>query len=280
MRVDAHQHYWSIERTDYGWLTPDKGILYRNYGPEDLKPLLARYGFDATIAVQAAPSVEETLYLLRLGEAEPTLAGVVGWLDLTNPRLERDFVKLLEHPLFVGIRPMIQDLPDGWILQDAVVENIRMLSEADFPIDLQARPRHLPDLIRLAERVPKLRAVIDHLAKPEIDHGAWLPWSESFAELAGHEGIFAKISGFSAEPGREWKLEEARPYVRHALEAFGPDRVMFGSDWPVCLESSTYDAILQATIDIVPDSWTEEHRDDLLGKNAEKFYKLSLAPVK
>ncbi|MFC3798641.1 amidohydrolase family protein [Cohnella sp. GCM10012308] len=275
MRIDAHQHYWSIARTDYGWLTPDKGILYRNYGPETLVPLMSECGIDATIAVQAAPSVEETRYLLRLSDSEPTLAGVVGWLDLTDPQMEREFVKLREHASFVGIRPMIQDLPDGWILQDTVVANIRMLADADFPIDLQARPRHLSDLIRLAERVPKLRAVIDHLAKPEIDRGAWLPWSERIAELAGHDGMYAKISGFSAEPGREWKLEEARPYVRHVLEAFGPARVLYGSDWPVCLESSSYHDVLAAAVDFVPDDWTQEERDALFGTNAETFYKVA-----
>ncbi|MFD2334176.1 amidohydrolase family protein [Cohnella sp. GCM10020058] len=276
MRIDAHQHYWSIERTDYGWLAPDKGILYRDYGPEALKPLLTQHGFDATIAIQAAPSTEETRYLLCLSDAEPTLAGVVGWLDLTDPQMEREFVKLRAHPLFVGIRPMIQDLPDGWILQDAVAANIRLLSDAEFPIDLQARPRHLPDLIRLAERIPKLRAVIDHLAKPEIDdRGAWSPWSERIAELAGHDGIYAKISGFSAEPGRQWRLEEARPYVRHVLETFGPNRVMYGSDWPVCLESSSYQDILGAAFDFVPEDWTQEDRDALFGTNAETFYKIA-----
>ncbi|THF75323.1 amidohydrolase family protein [Cohnella fermenti] len=275
MRIDAHQHYWSIGRTDYGWLTPDKGILYRNYGPEELKPLLSQFEFDATIAVQAAPSVEETRYLLRLGETERTLAGVVGWLDLTDTQMERAFVRMREHPLFVGIRPMIQDLPDGWIVQDTVAGNIRLLSDADCPIDLQARPRHLPDLIRLADRVPKLRAVVDHLAKPEIDRSAWLPWSQEIAELAGHGGIYAKISGFSAEPGRKWGLEDARPYVRHVLDTFGPNRVMYGSDWPVCLESSTYPAVLQAAVDFVPSGWTGGDRAALFGKNAAAFYNVA-----
>lgn len=275
MRIDAHQHYWSIERTDYGWLTPAQGILYRNYGPEELRPLLSKYEIDATIAVQAAPSVEETLYLLGLGEAEPTLAGVVGWLDLTDPLMEREFNRMRERPKFVGIRPMIQDLPDGWIVQDTVVENIRMLAEAGFPLDLQARPRHLPDLIRLADRVPKLRAVVDHLAKPEMDRNAWSPWGEQISELAGHEGIYAKISGFSAEPGHRWNLEAARSYVRHVLEAFGPKRVMYGSDWPVCLQSSTYADVLQATADFVPTHWTREDRDALFGLNSAEFYNIT-----
>jgi L-fuconolactonase len=275
--IDSHQHYWSVSRDDYGWLTTEQGILYRDYMPNDLRPELDRLGIRRTIAVQAAPTVEETHFLLGLSDADATIAGVVGWLDFESEGFEKQLNELQKHPKFVGVRPMIQDKPDDWILQRDVVANIRILERRQVPIDLQLRPRLMPAILELIRHVPKLYGVVDHLAKPDIWSGAWQPWAQQIEELAGYPHIMAKLSGMVPEKeGQLWTPEQIEPYAKHVIQAFGPKRIMFGSDWPVCLLSAQYEDVFRLVESLLPAEWNYEQRIDVFGRNAARFYNVGI----
>ncbi len=272
-RIDAHQHYWRTDRGDYGWLTPDTGILYNNYGPEQLRPLLAENGVSRTIVVQAAPTVAESEYLLSLCDEDDSIAGVVGWVDIDSDRFAEDLEQLRRHPKFVGIRPMIQDLAADYMLKPEVLRSLAVLEELQFPIDLLIRPQHLPYAVQALERVPRLRAVVDHLAKPHIAAGTIEPWAEDLAKLARFEQVYCKLSGMvtEAEHGN-WRLEQFVPYVHHAVSIFGTERLMFGSDWPVCLLSAEYGETVRLLHEALPAGLTEEQLGGIFGGNALRFY--------
>ncbi|WP_213584101.1 amidohydrolase [Paenibacillus sp. J2TS4] len=277
-RLDAHQHYWKLDRGDYGWLTPEAGILYRDYLPEDLKEHLQAQSIGQTIVVQAAPTVEETEYLLSLCEQEETLAGVVGWLDLEADDFVEQYERLSQNHYFVGIRPMLQDLPDDrWILRPKVIQALRRLARDEFPVDLLVKPRHLGPVLELMQLVPELRAVVDHLAKPYIKDGIMEPWRTQLKELAQYERVYCKLSGMVTEADLTgWQKEDFIPYVHHVLESFGSERVMFGSDWPVCLLAATYSEVTHLLESCLPESVTESERELIFGHNAAQFYRLKV----
>lgn len=278
MRIDAHQHYWEPRRGDYGWLTPDKGILYDNFLPSRLEPLLQKHRIDCTVLVQAAPTVEETRYMLALSDAHPTIAGVVGWLDFESPQFAEMLDDLRLHPRFVGVRPMIQDLPADWLLRDAVMDNMRHLESLKFPIDLQLRPHLLDSAVKLMEDVPELCAVVDHIAKPVYGQRT-AEWQHAMERLAAYPNTMCKLSGMVPERQESWSVEPWKPYVQCVLDSFGANRVMFGSDWPVCLISATYEQVYDSLNMLLPESWDETMREGVWGRNAAKFYRLMNAEV-
>ena len=274
VRIDAHQHYWKLERGDYGWLTPEFGPIYRDFLPADLKPILARHGIDKTIAVQAAPTVAETEYLLELASAEPTIAGVVGWVDMEADDFEKQLDRLRQNPKFVGIRPMIQDIEDeGWILRPKVRRSLAALEERGFPLDFLTLPRHLPCVLEVLDGHPNLRAIIDHLSKPPIKAGTTHPWADLIRRVGDHPNVMCKLSGMVTEADRKnWTADDLKPYVAHAFDVFGPDRVVFGSDWPVCLLAATYDQVVESLRRALGDRLTPELEPKLFGENAARFY--------
>lgn len=277
MKIDAHQHYWLISRTDYGWLQPEVGKIYADFMPVQLKPLLAEFGFDKSIIVQAAPSIAETEFMLDIAEREPTVAGVVGWLDFEAGDFEAQWRRLCEREKFVGVRPMIQDLPSDWIVREQVLLHMRLLADAGFPVDLQANPRHLPYIVELLERVPHLRAVVDHLAKPPIEEGRMEPWTTHMTRIAAYPNVMCKLSGMVPEKeDAPWRTEAIIPFAQAAIQAFGRDKVMFGSDWPVCLYSATYSQVVELFEACLGSAWTDEEKRDIYGRNAARFYKLRL----
>ena len=274
MRVDAHQHYWKLSRGDYGWLTPDMGVLYRDYLPSDLEPTLKRHSIDKTILVQAAPTVAETDYMLSLAAEHESIGGVVGWLDMADP----DFPKLFEEyrmkPAFVGMRPMLHDLSDdAWVTQPRVLENLRLLAAHDFPFDFLVRPPHLPHVLSVLEHVPNLRAVIDHIAKPDIKAQQFEPWASQLSAIAQHENVYCKLSGMVTEADHaNWRPADLKPYIDHTVECFGLERVMFGSDWPVSLLAGSYDAVIGALEEILGPSLDDAGMAKVFGGNAGRFY--------
>lgn len=276
MRIDAHQHYWRPERGDYGWLTPNAGVLYRDYGPSDLAPHLRTHRIDATVVVQAAPTVAETEYLLSLCAGEPTLAGVVGWIDPEADDFETTLVRLKQSPYFLGIRPMLQDLEDdAFIVRPKVLESLRTLARHDLALDLLVRPRHLPHAAALLAAVPGLRAVVDHIAKPGIAEGAFEPWRSDLAAVAAFPNVYCKLSGMVTEADHShWRREHLEPYIREACLLFGPQRVLFGSDWPVCLLAASYDRVVEALEASLPPEWTDEEKAAVFGANAAAFYRI------
>lgn len=277
MRIDSHQHYWKESRGDYHWMTPAVPVLNRDYLPADLRPSLARHRIDKTILVQAAQTVAETDFLLELAAGDDSIAGVVGWLDMEAADFCEQFQRYRQHPKFIGLRPMLQDLADDrWILRPQVLAALRIVADADFPFEFLTFPRHLPYVQAALETVPHLRAVIDHISKPEIRAGKLEPWKSSMAQLAQHPNLYCKISGMVTEADHEhWSIADLRPYVEHVVECFGFDKIMFGSDWPVCLLAGSYDQVIGAVEQILSSRLNEEGKRKLFGENAARFYKLS-----
>jgi L-fuconolactonase len=236
-RIDAHQHYWHPARGDYGWMPKDDPVLARDYGPADLAPHLAAHGIDATVLVQAAPTVHETEYLLGIADATPSVAGVVGWVDFDRPEERATLERLAGHPKFLGVRPMIQDIADvDWMLRPGVQWGFEAVAELGLTFDALGFPRHAANFLTLFRRHPELRVVVDHCLKPQIRDPApeaFRAWAEGIARLAQQSGAVCKLSGLVTEAGPDWTVADLRPWAEHVLEVFGPERVMWGSDWPV-----------------------------------------------
>jgi L-fuconolactonase len=274
-RIDAHQHFWRLARGDYGWLTPALAPIYRDFDPSDLAPLLARTGIDGTVLVQAAPTVAETQFLLELAAATPFVVGVVGWAPLDAPEAADVVAELAGDPRLRGFRPMLHDLPDvDWMLRPALTPALRALAARDLVFDALVRPAHLPPLRRLLARHPDLRVVIDHGAKPEIAAGRHAPWAEAMAHLARDTRAWVKLSGLITEDGPGWSVARLRPYVDHLLHHFGPERLIFGSDWPVVTLQAGYAEWLAAA-EALLGGLERAARDRVLGENAVACYRLA-----
>jgi L-fuconolactonase len=277
MRIDSHQHYWKAGRGDYHWMTPRVPVLCRDYLPADLLPFLSRHDIQKTILVQAAQTCAETDFLLELATADDSIAGVVGWLDMDSPDFGRQFEQYSTHTKFIGIRPMLQDIPDDrWILRPRVLDSLRLVAEIDFPFEFLAYPRHLPLVLQALDEVPGLRAVIDHLAKPEIRAGKLEPWKNWITQASRHKNLHCKLSGMITEADHQrWSPSDLRPYVKHVVECFGPNRLMFGSDWPVCLLAGSYDQVIAALKGILSPMLNADVERKIFGENAMRFYKLN-----
>lgn len=277
MRIDSHQHYWKADRGDYHWMTPQVTVLCRDYLPADLRPSLLCNGIQKTILVQAAQTRAETDFLLELAATDDSIAGVVGWLDMDSTDFERQFERYRKHAKFIGIRPMLQDIADDqWILRPRVLDSLRLIAEADFPFEFLTYPRHLPFVLQVLDQVPKLRAVIDHISKPEIRAGKLEPWKNWITEVSRHRNLYCKLSGMITEADHQhWSVSDLRPYVEHVVKCFGSDRVMFGSDWPVCLLAGNYDQVIAALKEILSPMLNADIERKIFGENAERFYKLN-----
>ncbi|MBD0378700.1 amidohydrolase family protein [Paenibacillus sedimenti] len=276
MRIDAHQHYWQIARGDYGWITPGLPELYRDFGPEHLAPHLYDHRLDGSIVVQAAPTLAETEFILSLAEKDKSILGVVGWLDLNDPEHRTCFERYSRHPKFVGFRMMIQEMTDSYgILEPHFVKAVQSYAEEDVPVDLLVKSHQLAPLVKLIEQVPGLRGVIDHIAKPRIAESEIEPWLSQMRQIACYPNIYCKLSGMVTEADhRSWKPGDFTSYIRYVLDLFGPERVMFGSDWPVCLLAASYNQVVDILEQALPDGWGERERALLFGGNAKTFYKL------
>jgi L-fuconolactonase len=277
MRIDSHQHYWKADRGDYHWMTPQVPVLCRDYLPPDLHPLLMQHGIQKTILVQAAQTLAETDFLLELAAADDSIAGVVGWLDMQSPDFPRQFQQYRKSAKFIGIRPMLQDIPDDrWILRPQVLAALRLIADADFPFEFLTYPWHLPFVLQALEAVPGLRAVIDHVSKPQIRAGRLEPWKSWIAQTARHENLYCKLSGMITEADhRHWSADDLRPYVEHVVECFGLDRIMFGSDWPVCLLAGSYGQVITVLRELLSPVLNEDADRKIFGANAARFYKLT-----
>lgn len=276
--IDAHQHFWQVGRFDYPWMSPDLGVLYRDYLPPDLEPILQRNQIAQTVLVQASNSITESRWLLELADANSFIAGVVGWVDLTSDEIDSQLDELCAHPKFKGVRHLVESEPhDDWLVQPAVLSGLNKLAGRDLSYDLLVHTRHLKHVLQVAESCPDLRLVIDHLAKPPIARHEIKEWSEALRPLARFPNLQCKLSGLVTEANwTTWQIDDLRPFVDCALELFGVDRMMFGSDYPVCLLASTYDRVLEAFQEILKDL-NDADRDKIFNKNAARFYRLTNA---
>lgn len=274
MRIDAHQHFWSIARGDYGWLTPELAPIYRDFLPEDLFPLIEAAGIGGTVLVQAAPTVAETAFMLSMADTTPFVKGVVGWVDFEAADAPAQIAKLAQHTTLVGLRPMIQDIPDpDWMLRPDLTPAFEALQATNLTFDALTLPQHLGALRALLDRHPDMRVVIDHGSKPLIRDGIMSGWADDMAALARRSQTYCKLSGLVTEAKPDWKTDCLRPYVDHLLNTFGPDRLIWGSDWPVCTLASSYAQWLDAT-DALLSGLAQPDRDTILGTNAARAYSL------
>jgi L-fuconolactonase len=269
--VDSHQHFWRLDRGDYGWLTPALSPIYRDFLPEHLAPQLAQAGVGATILVQAAATVEETRFMLELAREHPFIAGVVGWVDFESDDVTETIAALATDPALVGLRPMIQDIPDTeWMLEEKLAPAFEAMIDHGLVFDALVLPQHLPALLELAARYPDLAMVLDHGAKPPIATGELETWKQAITELARSSPIVCKLSGLvtEARSADEAKLEAS---VEHLLQSFGPARMMWGSDWPVCELVCPYGEWLNVTHTLLGKLKTSE-REQIFSATARTIY--------
>lgn len=279
MRVDAHHHIWELGRRPHSWLdAPELAAVRRDYGPADLAPRLRAAGIDRTVLVQVLADAAETREFLALAAAEPLIAGVVGWADLTAPAIAGTLAELRAGPggdRLVAIRHLVQGEPDpAWLARPDVRRGLRAVGEAGLRYDLLVRPHQLPAAVDTVRALPQQAFVLDHLGKPPIAHGDLEPWAGRLRELAREPNVFCKLSGLvtEADPAG-WTVADLRPYAETALDAFGPERIMFGSDWPVCLVAAPYEEVLLAAEELT--AGLEPHeRQQVFGGTAARFYGL------
>lgn len=270
--IDAHQHFWRLSRGDYSWLTADFGPIYQDFGPDDLQPYLSRHGIKRTILVQAAPTVAETEFMLGIAAQTPFVAGVVGSVDFTAKDAPDMIGALATDPLLVGLRPMVQDIDDDdWLLRDDLAPAIEAMIAHGLVFDALVLVKHLPRLERFVARYPALRVVIDHGAKPQIRSGAFEPWRDAIAPLAADPRIMCKMSGLVTEAGALWTIEDLRPYCDELLALFGPQRIIWGSDWPVVNLAGGYDRWREVTMAALA-TLSDRDRSAILGGNAARLY--------
>jgi L-fuconolactonase len=277
IRVDAHHHVWRLDRGDYGWLQPTPALapICRDFLLEDLEPYLRVSGITATVLVQAAPTVAETRFLLDCARRRPDIVrGVVGWVDLRAPTAIAVLHGLTRNPQLKSIRPMLQDEPDAdWILRPDVQPALRAIAASGLRFDALVKPRNLPSLHEMLRRHRDLRVVIDHAAKPDIAARTWQPWADQIADIATTTSACCKLSGLVTEASAEWSADLLQPYVDHVLVCFGPDRVLWGSDWPVLTLASTYAQWDEASERLLG-ALSAEARAAVRGGNAIRFYGL------
>ena len=274
--IDSHQHFWQVGRFDYPWMTSDLGVLYRDYLPNDLAPILERNGVNQTVLVQASNSVAESRWLLDLADANSFIAGIVGWVDLKSVEIDAQLDELCAHPKFKGVRHLVESEPDDdWLVQPAVLSGLKKLSERRLSYDLLVHTRHLRYVPQVVERCPDLALVIDHMAKPPIARNDIEAWAEALKPVARYPNIHCKLSGLVTEANwSSWQTNDLRPYVEYALELFGADRMIFGSDYPVCLLAASYERVLGSFQELL-EGLGESDRDKIFSKNAARFYRLN-----
>jgi L-fuconolactonase len=277
MPIDAHQHFWSYNEREYGWIDDSMAALRRDFLPGDLKPELERNGFQGCVAVQARQTSEETRWLLELAEQAPFILGVVGWVDLRSPRLRFELESFAGKSKLVGVRHIVQSEPDErFLLQPEFLCGIAMLEEFDLAYDILIYTKHLPVAAEFVARFPRQRFVLDHLAKPPIKSGAVGVWERGIRELASHPNVHTKLSGLVTEADwQAWKSEDMPPYLDVVFDCFGPKRLMIGSDWPVCTVAGSYSRVMDVVKDYMG-KYAAEEREAVLGGNAAKFWRLKL----
>ena len=275
MRIDAHQHYWIYNPHEYGWIDDSMQTIRRDFLPDDLTPELSRAGFDGSILVQTRQSLEETQWLLELAAQAPTILGVVGWVDLCAPNVHAQLKALAGNPKLVGIRHIVQGEPDdNFLLREDFLRGISILEEFDLAYDILIYPRHLQVAAKFVQRFPRQRFVLDHMAKPPIKSGEIRSWAEGIRRLATFPNVFCKISGLVTEADRHhWMPEQIAPYIDVAFESFGPDRLMIGSDWPVCLVAASYERAIGVAKQYL-ERGSPEERQAVMGGSAQRFWRL------
>lgn len=272
MRLDSHQHFWNYSAEQYPWIQ-DSWPIKRTFLPADLAPLLAQTGIDGCIAVQARQTLEESRWLLELADQSSIIKGVVGWVDLRSERVEEQLAQFASHPKFVGVRHVVQDEPDDdFMVRPDFLRGISKLKQFKLRYDILIYPKQLPAAIKLVQQFSEQPFVLDHIAKPHLKDGTLSPWREQIQELAKAPNLLCKVSGMVTEAKWQgWRYDHFVPYLDVVGEAFGADRLMYGSDWPVCLLAGSYPQVLSLTQRYFA-SQSEAAKAKIFGGNAARFY--------
>jgi L-fuconolactonase len=273
LRIDAHQHFWLLANRTGQWPPPELAEIHRDFLPPQLEPLLRQHGITGSVLVQSLPSMSDTLFMLGLAERSEFVRAVVGWADLKAANAEPQIQLLASHPKMRGLRPMLQDLADDWICDPQLAPAIAAMQRHRLSLDALVLPRHLPSLLKFADRHPDLPIVIDHAAKPQIASAAMEPWRRSMDRLAALPQVHCKLSGLVTEAAPGWQVAQLQPYASHVLDVFGAERVIWGSDWPVVNLAADYGSWLAAT-DVLLGGLAPLQRQQVMGLNAQRFYRL------
>ncbi|WP_338830934.1 amidohydrolase family protein [Bradyrhizobium sp. 27S5] len=272
MRIDAHHHVWTLARADYGWLTPERGPIYRDFGLSDLMPHLAAAEIDGTILVQAAPTEAETAFMLDVAKGSDLVRGVVGWIDFDADDAATRIDAIAGRELLVGLRPMVQDIADDdWLLRPELAAPLEAMAQYGLVFDALVLPRHLPRLVQVVDRHPDLQFVLDHFGKPNLATGDIAAWKDDIASLAARANVVCKLSGLATEAAPNWQVADLREAVDHALASFGPQRMLWGSDWPVVNLAGGYARWFAAAESLLADL-SSEARAAIFGGNAARVY--------
>jgi len=274
-KIDSHQHFWRYNPAEHGWMTDSMSAIRRDFQPADLKPLLDRVGMDGSVAVQARQSLEETRWLLELARRYDFIRGVVGWVDLRSAELPAQLRAFVGEKKLVGVRHVVQDEPDDeFMLREDFRRGIAQLQEFNLAYDVLIFPRQFPAAIRLVEQFPDQRFVLDHIGKPPIAEGKMQPWETGLRRLAKAPNVYCKVSGMVTEARwGKWQTGDFRPYLDVVFEAFGPERLMIGSDWPVCTVSASYESAMGIVLNYIAKRPAAEQQA-ILGGNCTRFYRL------
>ncbi len=274
MRLDAHQHFWKFDPNRDTWIDNTMLVLQNDFLPKDLQPLLIENNFNGCIAVQADQSDEETQFLLQQSDENPFIKGVVGWVNLVDKNVGDTLATFSKYKKFKGVRYILQSESDGFMLQDSFLKGISLLEKFNLTYDILIYPNQLKEAIKLVEVFPKQKFVLNHLGKPSIKNKEITDWETNITILASHKNVFCKLSGLVTETNwSTWKEEEFTPYLDVVFKAFGSKRLLFGSDWPVCLLASNYIKVvtlIENYIDFLP----QKEQAAIMGNNAVKFYNI------
>ena len=273
--IDAHVHFWKYNPIKDAWITDEMGLLQRNFFLQDLQPVLHENGVTGIIAVQADQSENETDFLLQLSNKSPFIKGIVGWVDLQNKNLEDKLLHWSEYPVVKGFRHIVQAESDGFLRKEAFVNGIKLLKSFDFTYDILIYPNQLKEAIQFVNKYPNQKFILDHCAKPCIRDQKINEWKIEIKEIAKNENVYCKVSGLVTEAKwNEWKTEDLYPYLDVVFESFGTDRILFGSDWPVMLLSSTYNK-WKNLLEKYMLQFSDEEKQKVFDTNAIKFYNLN-----
>lgn len=275
MKIDSHQHFWHYNPGEFGWINDQMSVIRKDFLPADLKVELDKTGFDGSIAVQARQHLEETAWLLELASNHNFIRGVVGWVDLCSTELTKQLELLSANKKLVGVRHVIHDEPDdNFMLRPDFLKGIEQLQKYGLTYDILIFPKHLPNTLQFVKAFPDQVFILDHIAKPDIKNQVFTPWKENIEKLAKFPNVHCKLSGMVTEADwKSWKEEDMIPYLEIVLENFGFERVMIGSDWPVCKVAGQYGKVMDIVRNFIQNLSVAEQRA-ILGENAQRIYNI------
>ena len=276
MNIDSHQHFWHYSPDTHGWISDNMAVLKQSFLPPDLKEHLNQHELDGCIAVQASQSEQETEFLLELAAKYDFILGVVGWVDLQSEHLDERLAYFSQSKKLVGMRHVVQDEKDeDFLRRPEFIRGVRLLQQYGLRYDLLIYEQQLPATLQFVKQLPQAYLVLDHIAKPKIAQREFSPWQENIQSLATYPNVYCKVSGMVTEARwQQWQPDDIFPYLDIVTEAFGTDRLMFGSDWPVCLLAASYQEVV-ALINQYFSTFSSHEKAKIYGENATKFYQLS-----